>query len=128
LKLVGTVRYQSFSEQTVFADPTQSSLVGTLHPYFAPASFTYYEGRVEWYHWLSRDYFTYSNQCWYSLQYGIGWDDSFNSYHDLRALAQADLKPWLTIGAYTQGLFSRVYDTVSAGAYLIVRFPCYLRF
>jgi len=128
LKLVGTVLYQSFSEQTVFADPTQSSLVGTLHPYFAPASFTYYEGRLEWYHWLSRDYFTYSNQCWYSLQYGMGWDDSFQFYQDVRALAQADLKPWLTVGAYTQGLFSRVYDSVSAGAYLIIRFPCSLRF
>jgi hypothetical protein len=124
LKLVGTVNYQAFSEQTVFRDPTRRSLVGAIHPYFSPAGYTFYEGRVEWYHWISRDYFTYSNQCWYSLQYGLGWDDALNCFHDLRGLAQFDLKPWLTVGGYAQGLLSPVYESLGVGVYVIVRFPC----
>lgn len=128
LKLVGTVNYQSFTEQTLFLDPTRRSVVGATHPYFSPAGFTYYEGRVEWYHWLSRDYFTYSNQCWYSLQYGLGWDDDFNLYQDLRALLYMDVKPWFTVGGYAQGLLSRVYDSAGAGAFAIIRFPCRCNF
>jgi tetratricopeptide (TPR) repeat protein len=126
LKLVGTVMYDSFSQQTVFADPTHASLFGTVHPYFSPSGYVFYEGRVEWYHWISRDYFTYSNQCWYSLQYGLGWDSNFVSYHDLRGLFNFDLKPWLTVGGYAQGLLSRAYDSLGVGAFVLVRFPCLL--
>ena len=44
---------------------------GTIHPYFAPDIYSMWQFRVEWYHWLSRDTYVHSNQCWYSLQYGI---------------------------------------------------------
>jgi tetratricopeptide (TPR) repeat protein len=124
LKFVGSVFYQSFAEPTIFLNPEQAFLPGTIHPYFAPAGFTYYEGRVEWYHWLSRDYFTYSNQCWYSVQAGLGWDNRFAVYYDVRTLANYDVKPWLTVGAYGQALLSKVYDYVGAGAFAVIRFPC----
>jgi tetratricopeptide (TPR) repeat protein len=126
LKLVGTVQYQSYSDQTVFRDPTQQSVIGAIHPYFAPSSYVFYEARVEWYHWLSRDYFTYSNQCWYSLQYGIAWDEKFNCYQDLRALLNYDVKPWLSVGGYAQGLLSQVYNSAAVGAFATFRFPCRL--
>ena len=124
LKFVGTVYYESFAQPTLFLNPEQQFLPGTRHPYFAPAGFTYYEGRVEWYHWLSRDYFTYSNQCWYSTQFGLGWDNRFNVYYDLRVLANYDIKPWLTVGGYGQALLSKVYDYVGVGAFAVIRFPC----
>lgn len=123
LKIVNTLNFLAYSEQTIFPFENQNVLFGTIHPYFAPEAFVYYETRLEWYHWLSRDYFTYSNQCWYSLQYGIGWDDSINMYHDFRGIVNWDVKSWLTIGAESQALLSRVYDAVSVRAFLILRFP-----
>jgi hypothetical protein len=128
LKLVATVDYEGYAKQTIFLDPTHQSAFGAVHPYFAPSSFTYYEGRVEWYQWLSRDYFTYSNQCWYSLQYGLGWDNRFQPYQDVRGLLNYDVAPWLTVGGYAQGLFSHVYDSFAFGAFVNLRFPCRLNF
>jgi tetratricopeptide (TPR) repeat protein len=123
LKLVGTVNYLSYSQQTIFPTPQQDTIVGAVHPYFAPASYAYYEGRIEWYHWISRDYFTYSNQCWYSLQYGIGWDSRFVSYHDVRAILHLDLKSWLTVGVQAQALFSEVYESQGVQVYAVLRLP-----
>jgi tetratricopeptide (TPR) repeat protein len=123
-KAVLTADLQTFRNQTVFRTADTNFLLGTIHPYFSPSFYSYCEGRLEWKQWLSRDYFVHSNQCWYSVQGGLGWDNNFNSYETLRALANFDLKPWLSIGADVRLIFSRVYDMTSAVAYVIVRLPC----
>ena len=85
LKFVLTTDLLHYSQQTVEEGAPPDFLYGTIHPYFSPNFYGYYEARIEWKHWLSRDYFAHSNQCWYSLQYGVGWDNSFNNYNVLRA-------------------------------------------
>jgi hypothetical protein len=128
LRFAVNIDHQAFAQQSIVPpfDNPPDNLAGTIHPYFAPANFTYYEGRLEWTHWLSRDVFTYSNQCWYSLQYGLGWDSNFNNYNTFRALFNWDIKPWLSVGADTRYMFSKVYNMQTALAYVIFRFPCCL--
>jgi hypothetical protein len=124
LKLVQRVNLWSFRDQTVFPTPVPdpANLPGTIHPYFAPDFFSSCECRVEWWHWLSRDYFVYSNQCWYSLQYGIATDNNLVTYHNFRALFNYDVNSCLTVGAEAQALNSSQYDMYSAMVYLQVRF------
>ncbi|HKB03743.1 MAG TPA: tetratricopeptide repeat protein [Gemmataceae bacterium] len=124
LKLVQRVNLWSFREQSVFPTPIPdpSRLRGTVHPYFAPDCFSYWECRVEWWHWLTRDYFVHSNQCWYSLQYGIATDNDLITYQNVRALFNYDVNSRLTIVAEAQALNSSAYDLYSAMVYLQVRF------
>ena len=97
---------------------------GSAHPYFSPSAFVYYEARAEWYHWISRDYFTYSNDCWYSLQYAIGWDSNFANYHTVRGILNFDLRSWLSVGAEARAQWSSVYEYQAANAYVVLRWPC----
>jgi tetratricopeptide (TPR) repeat protein len=126
LKLVLDVDAQGFAHQTVFVSGDHDNLRGVIHPYFAPSSFAFYEARIEWTHWISRDYFVHSNQCYYSLQYGIGSDTNLATYNSFRALANFDLKPWLSVGCDAKQVLSPVYNATSVMAYLIIRFPCCL--
>jgi hypothetical protein len=126
LKVVLDLDVQGFAHQTVFASSNHDDLRGVIHPYFAPSSFAYYEGRIEWTHWLSRDYFVHSNQCYYSLQYALGFDSNMAVYNTFRALANLDLEPWLSIGADAKQILSPVYKASQASAYLVLRFPCHL--
>ena len=123
LKLTLSTDFLGYHNQPVLRAPVPDFLEGTVHPYFAPAFFNYYEARLEWKHWISRDYFVHSNQCWYSLQYGIGWDNSFNGYHTLRALGNFDVRPWLSLSTDAQVILSPTYQATQAMAYLTVRFP-----
>jgi hypothetical protein len=124
LKVVQRVTLSGFREQSVFPTPVPdpSRLRGTVHPYFAPDCYSLCECRVEWWHWLSRDYFVHSNQCWYSLQYGIATDNDLVMYQSVRALINYDLNARLSIGAAAQALNSSVYDLYSAVVYVQVRF------
>jgi hypothetical protein len=126
LKLVLDVDLESFAHQTVFRSSDHNDLLGVIHPYFSPRGFAYYEARIEWTQWLSRDYFVHSNQCYYSLQYALGADSSLATYNTFRALANFDVRPWLSVGADAQQVLSDVYRVTSANAYLVVRFPCCL--
>jgi len=124
IKVAQRVNLWCYRDQTVFATnpPDPYNMRGTIHPYFAPESFSSYELRVEWWHWLSRDYFTHSNQCYYSLQYAIATDNSLVTYHDVRAIFNYDVNSCLTIGAEARSLTSSVYDMYSAMAFLQIRF------
>src|SRR5262249_40723660 len=124
LKFVLDADLQAFQHSTVFAEPDHEVLRGTLYPYFSPKAFAYYEARIEWTQWLSRDYFVHSNQCYYSLQYANGWDSNFVNYNSIRALANFDLRPWLSIGGDAQGAISDAYKFAAADLYVIVRLPC----
>lgn len=123
LKLAVTTDYQSFADGTERVNANPSILAGAIHPYFAPGSFDYTEGRIEWWHWISRDYSNHTNVCWYSLQYGVGWDSQFAQYNVMRALFNYDVRSWLTIGADARVMLSPVYDATSAMGYVIVRSP-----
>jgi tetratricopeptide (TPR) repeat protein len=124
LKLVQRVNLWGFREQSVFPTPVPDpyNLRGTVHPYFAPDCFSSFECRVEWWHWVSRDYSVHSNQCWYSVQYGIATDNDLVTYHNFRALFNFDVNSCLTIGAEAQALNSSAYDMYSAMVYLQFRF------
>jgi hypothetical protein len=124
LKVVLDADLESFAHSTVFLDPDHSLLRGARYPYFSPRAFAYYEARLEWTHWLSRDYFVHSNQCYYSLQYANGFDSHFVNYNSVRALANFDVRPWLSIGADAEGTVSSAYKAVGAELYMVVRLPC----
>jgi hypothetical protein len=126
LKLVLDVDVQGFAHQTIFPSAVHEDFRGVIHPYFAPSSFAYSEGRIEWTQWLSRDYFVHSNQCYYSLQYAFGFDSNGAVYNTFRALTCLDLKPWLTVGADANQILSPVYRATQATAYVLIRFPCNL--
>jgi pentatricopeptide repeat protein len=126
LKLVADVDFQSFAQQTVYTERGFDSLVGVIHPYFSPRAFAFYEARIEWTQWCSRDYFVHSNQCWYSLQYGLGWDSRLANYNTFRVLGNWDIKPWLTVGVQAQQTLSPVYNVTGVLGYLTIRFPCHL--
>jgi tetratricopeptide (TPR) repeat protein len=123
LKLILSTDIYGYSEQTIFGHPGTSDIEGTVHPYFSPTFFAYYEARLAWKQWLSRDYFYYSNQCWYSLEYGVGWDNSFNNYQVIRGLFNFDVCSWLSIGADSQVILSPVYNAFGVYGYLIARLP-----
>ena len=72
--------------------------------------------------WLSRDYFIHSNQCWYSLQYGIASDNNLNTYHNLRGILNYDVCTWLTVGAEANANLSGVYKAYNALGFLQIRF------
>jgi hypothetical protein len=119
------VNIWSYRQQTRFPTPIPDpyNLFGVVHPYFAPECYASGEVRVEWWHWLSRDYFVHSNQCWYSLQYGIATDSNLVTYHDLRAIFNYDVNSCLSIGAEARAyLGGDTYYQYFAMAYLQVRF------
>jgi tetratricopeptide (TPR) repeat protein len=122
LKFVARLDYLTFDHQTIFGP--DGSIVGSVHPYFAPAGYTFYEGRVEYTHWLSRDYFIYSDQCYVSLQYGLGFDNNAVVYNDLRGIVNWDVKPWLSLGIDAEAQISQVYNMQQLAGYVVVRLPC----
>jgi tetratricopeptide (TPR) repeat protein len=126
-KAIVTMDLQNFRASTVFRPDDPADINGIVHPYFSPRLYVYYEGRLSWKKWLSRDYFTYANQCWVNLEYGIGWDNNLNNYNTLRTRFNADIKPWLSIGADAQVILSPVYNAEQVTAYLILRWPGYGR-
>jgi hypothetical protein len=121
LKLVFDLDYLAYAQSTIFLNP--NTIAGSVHPYFAPAGYTYYEGRVEWTHWLSRDFFVYSNQCWYSLQYALGFDNNLVAYNNARAILNWDVKPWLSLGLQGETKLASVYKTAQAYGYIVLRLP-----
>jgi tetratricopeptide (TPR) repeat protein len=121
LKFVARLDYLTYNQQTIFGP--DGSIVGSIHPYFAPAGYTYYEGRVEYTHWLSRDYSVYSNQCYVSLQYGLGFDNNTVVYNNLRGIVNWDVKPWLSLGIEAEAQISQVYNMQQVFGYLVLRLP-----
>jgi lipopolysaccharide biosynthesis regulator YciM len=126
LKFVVDADYMAFAHQTIFNAGNPDTLMGVIYPYFSPSGFLYYEARIEWTQWISRDYFVHSNQCYYSLQYALGFDDRLRGYNVFRVLFNFDLKPWLTVGADAQQTLSPDYDATTAMAFVLIRLPCHL--
>jgi superkiller protein 3 len=126
LKVVLDADYQTFAHPSTFDLSDPETLIGVVHPYFAPRSFLYYEARLEWTQWLSRDHFVHSNQCYFSLQYALGADDQLRPYNSFRARVHCDVKPWLTIGADAQQTLSPDYNATAAMGFVVIRLPCHV--
>jgi tetratricopeptide (TPR) repeat protein len=124
LKVVADMDVMGFAHQTVHLSSDHTDQHGALFPYFSPRAFAYYETRLEWTHWLSRDYFVHSNQCYFSLQYAFGFDSNMAVYNSFRALVNFDVKPWLSIGVDADQILSSVYNAGQVAAYVNIRFPC----
>jgi hypothetical protein len=122
LKFVASLDYLTYEHQTIFGP--DGTVAGSIHPYFAPAGYAYAEGRVEFTHWLSRDYFVYSNQCYVSFQYGLGFDNNANIYNNPRVILNWDVKSWLTLGLRADAQISQVYNMQQLFGYAVVRLPC----
>jgi hypothetical protein len=122
LKFVTFLDYWTYAYQTVFGP--DGSIVGAIHPYFAPADFAYIEGRAEYTHWFSRDYFVYSNQCYLSLQYGLAFDNHAFVYNNFHAILNWDVKPCLSVGFRADAQVAVVYNMQQIFAYLVWRLPC----
>ncbi len=121
LRLVANLDYFSFGEQTQIVNPDPTIVLGAVHPYFAPASFFFYQAGLEWRHWLSRDFYKYANQAWYQLGYRTGWDSQFNNYHTFQLLTNLDVRSWLSVGASAFFIASPIYDVHSAMAFIKFR-------
>ena len=131
LRFIASVNTISFSNVTQFgpfaaADP--SNLVGTVHPYFAPSGFTFYDAIFDWRHWLSRDYFSHANQCYYTVQAGLRVDSRSNTYGLLNAGVNYDINSEATIGADARVVWSDVYRFGGINFYFIWRMPFISRF
>ncbi|WP_162136229.1 tetratricopeptide repeat protein [Zavarzinella formosa] len=125
LKLVQRLNMYGFREGTQVVDPANpTNIFGAVHPYFSPDCFVSGEFRVEWWHWLSRDYYIHSNQCWYSLQYGIITDNNLVTYHDMKAIVNWDINTYFSVGAEGRATISsgNEYNMYSAMGYLQIRF------
>ena len=127
LKFVTRLDFQGFADQTFFFPPNPGDIVRAVHPYFSPQAFSYLENRIEWTHYLGRDYFSHANVCYYSLQYGMGYDNNFFAYHRFRALFNWDICSWASVGADSNVLISPLYNMVGASAYLTLRLPVFRR-
>jgi tetratricopeptide (TPR) repeat protein len=123
LKVITAGDLQGYRSSTMFRLDNPDDLDGVVHPYYSPRFYAYYESRVCWKQWLSRDYAAHSNQCWYSLEYALGWDNSLNCYNTLEARFFDDLRPWLSVGAHVGVTLSSVYNAQWASVYVIVRWP-----
>jgi tetratricopeptide (TPR) repeat protein len=129
LKLVQVLDVLSFANQTEPRNfiPNSPEVNFLVHPYFSPRAFAYYECRLEWLHYLSRDYFTHADVCYYGLQAGLAVDSKSAVYETVRALVNWDVTPYLTVGADVQAMLSDVYRETSAWVYLVARLPCFYK-
>lgn len=128
LRIILSVNNLFYSDQTIFGPFAPQSLVGTIHPYFSPSAFTYYEARLDYKQYCCRDFFAHSNTLWYNLQYALGFDNQFVTYNTVRAAINYDYRSWLTVGADARYMDSPVYQFGSIYAYLILRMPFSPRF
>jgi tetratricopeptide (TPR) repeat protein len=123
LKVILATDVLGYRASTMLQTGDPTNLEGVVHPYWSPRLYVYYESRLSWKQWLSRDYAAHSNQCWYCLEYALGWDNLFNSYNVVEARFNNDVKPWLSIGAHGGVILSPVYNAQWATAYVIFRWP-----
>ena len=126
LKLVETANVWSYHNQTVFPTPIPKPIRHARRrpSVLRPGHLCQLRSACrEWWHWLSRDYFAHSNQCWYSLQYGIMTDSNLVVFHNLRALLNYDVNSCLSVGVDAHAyLGGDTYTQYQAMAYLQVRF------
>ena len=131
LRFVLDADYLMYRQQSTFPNgvPVDQNgtanppLFGVHHPYFSPLGYAYYEARLEWTQWLSRDFFIYSDNLSYTVQYAVGWDSNLVNYQALCLGMNYDVKSWLSVGAQGQVDLSTVYNQAEAFAYVRLRWP-----
>jgi hypothetical protein len=123
LDFIFTAELFSYEEETVRASIDPRVLTGTIHPYFAPQGFWFFDNRVRIKHHLGRDLFKYSKQRYYALEYGLGLDNQGQIYNDFRLVFNYDITNYITVGASASAIVSRVYKAGFGFAFLEIRFP-----
>ncbi|MCA9068939.1 MAG: tetratricopeptide repeat protein [Planctomycetaceae bacterium] len=114
--------FLDYAEQSVI--PAGSfGIMGTIHPYFAPESFSFATMGLEWKHWLSCDNFQWADQWWYRVYLGGRFDSQSESYFLFRGEMLKDISSWLTWSVATSVISSEVYDENSISTHGIIRFP-----
>ena len=63
LRLLLSVNNLFYSDQTEFGPFAPDSLVGTVHPYFSPSAFSFYEARLDYTEYCCRDYSRTRTRC-----------------------------------------------------------------
>ncbi len=111
----------TFAEQSRLPN-NPGSLVGTVHPYFAPSGFSFASMGLEWKHWLSCDNFQGADQWWYRVYLGSRFDSQSEAYFLFKGEMLYDIRSWLTWSVQTSLIESEVYDEASLSTYGIIRF------
>jgi hypothetical protein len=123
-RLRGLVDYSftSFSRQTMFG-PDPDTLVGTIHPYFAPRGFSFLTAGLEWKQWLSCDTFKGADEFYYLAYCGAGVDSYSRGYFLSNAALMRDVTSWFTCAIETHVTAASVYHETGAIVSGIIRFP-----
>ncbi|HEY7423330.1 MAG TPA: hypothetical protein VH682_03730 [Gemmataceae bacterium] len=96
---------------------------GFVHPYFAPHNFWYWENRLTFRRYLSRDLFKYAQHIWYEPSYGIALDNRTNVYHHFHLGLNWDVSHWLRAGVAADAILSAFYNAGLGYAFLELRWP-----
>jgi tetratricopeptide (TPR) repeat protein len=126
LKLILNFQYLGYSEQSIFPFGGilgPDFIFGTVHPYFSPRAFSITTGYLEYKHYLGRDYFAHADTCYLIMRYGLGFDSSFVTYHDLEGAFNWDVSTRLSVGIDGRAYLSNVYNLGTLLAYMNIRFP-----
>jgi predicted Zn-dependent protease len=123
LRTTLSVNYLDYSNPRSTAPPG-ASLVGLSIPYFAPSNYFFYQARLSYTQFLSRDLFKYSNQAYYTLEYALAFDSNSANYNIFRLKLNYDIRSWITVGAdATVTLSPGVYNAAGGFAYIEFRTP-----
>jgi len=114
--------YYGFAQQTIFG-PNPDSLVGTIHPYWSPASYAFTTFGLEWKHWLSPDKFKGANEHYYTIFSGAAVDSNGVPFFVTNARWQRDLSESMTWTIDFNLIRSpdQVYNAVGATTYGVWR-------
>jgi tetratricopeptide (TPR) repeat protein len=114
--------YYAFAQQTVFG-PIPGSLVGTIHPYWSPAGYTFTTVGLEWKHWLSCDKFKGANEHYYMVFSGAAVDSNGVGFFVANGRWQRDVSESLTWTVDFNLIRSanQVYDAAGVIAYGVWR-------
>ena len=116
------VNYYGFTQQTIFG-PIPGSLVGTIHPYWSPSSYSFNTVGFDWTEWLSRDRFKGANEHFYTVFCGAAIDSHGVPYFVANGRWQRDVSESLTWTLEFNVIRSprQIYDAAGAMAYGVWR-------
>ena len=123
LRALVDYNFLTFAEQSILQTSLLPPLSGTIHPYFAPQSYSFASAGLEWKHWLSCDTFKGADQKWYQVYLGGRFDSQSEAFFLLRTQLYYDVTSWLTWTVESDFIRSEVYDQSIISTHGVVRFP-----
>lgn len=122
LRGLATYSFTSFANQTIFG-PDPDTLVGTIHPYFAPHAFSFATAGLEWKQWLSCNTFKGANEFWYLFYSGAGVDSNSQVYFLSNGKLLYDASRWVTWSLDAHVIAAGVYHEAGLNGICTVRLP-----